>query len=251
MPAKAEAQLIQSVWTRPRPTRREQPALSRQQIVDEAIRLLDEEGFEALSMRRLGARLNAGATSLYTHVANKDELIELVVDEVYGEVEVPDDPDPGTWRSSARHSGESLRAVIHRHPWVVFLLSRAGFSSLGPNMLRITDRLLAVFESGGFGLKEADGAIKSLLAYVVGMGTSEAAWLTALAKSGKSQEEWAESVWPTVEQAAKPYPRLRAWTELARDTTAPQGAPDVFTYGLDRMLDGLEAQLGKAGTASA
>jgi len=71
---------IPSVWTRDR----EQPALSRAAIVREAIAMLDAEGTEALSMRKLGARLNAGATSLYRHVASKDELMELALDEVAG-----------------------------------------------------------------------------------------------------------------------------------------------------------------------
>ncbi|AVZ77907.1 TetR family transcriptional regulator (plasmid) [Streptomyces lunaelactis] len=238
MPAKE--QVIQSVWTRPRRVRREQPSLSQEQIVAEAIRLLDADGIEALSMRRLGARLNAGATSLYSYVANKDELIELVVDEVYGEMEVPDADDPEGWRSAAARSAQSLRATILRHPWLVSVLGRAGFSSLGPNMMRNTDRMLAVFEAGGYDLDEADHAMKALLAYVVGMGTSEAAWLTALARSGKSQEEWVEGLWPAVEAAAQPYPRLRAWC-ASRRTGDPMGSSstDIFSYGLDRLLDGL------------
>src|SRR3954449_2777040 len=85
-----------SVWTRPQ--RRQKEQLTRERIVAEAIRLLDDEGLEALSMRTLGQRLGAGATSLYRHVASKDELIELVADEVYGEIEVPEPSDPSSWR---------------------------------------------------------------------------------------------------------------------------------------------------------
>lgn len=90
---------IPSEWARRR-QQREQPALSQDRIVSEAIRLLDDKGIEALSMRSLGTRLGAGATSLYRHVANKDELIELVVDEVYGEMQVPDADDPAAWRAA-------------------------------------------------------------------------------------------------------------------------------------------------------
>lgn len=89
---------IPSVWARPR-ARRAQPALSRERIVAEAVRLLDEEGMEALSMRGLAVRLGTAATSLYRHVANKDELIELVVDELYGELEVPDPVGATGWRA--------------------------------------------------------------------------------------------------------------------------------------------------------
>ncbi|MCB5169625.1 TetR/AcrR family transcriptional regulator [Streptomyces bambusae] len=243
MPAAAKEKTIPSVWTRPRRGRREQPALSREHIVAEAILLLDAEGVDALSMRRLGARLNAGATSLYSHVANKDELIELVVDEVYGEMEVPDAGGPEGWRAGSVASAQSLLAVILRHPWLVSVLGGASFSSLGPNMLRITDRLLAVFEAGGFPLAEADRAMKALLAYVVGMGTSAAAFLTALSHSGQTQEEWAERMVPVMSEAVRPYPMLNALFDARQGDDLLDTSTDLFGYGLDRMLDGLEARL--------
>src|SRR5690349_20267833 len=96
-----------SIWTRPRRTGRASTALSREQIVAEAVALLDEEGISALSMRKLGARLGSGATSIYWHVPSKDDLVELVLDEVYGEVAVPEIPASGdptapeAWRAAA------------------------------------------------------------------------------------------------------------------------------------------------------
>jgi len=91
-----------SVWNRPRRgRRREQPALTQEQIVGEAIKLLDADGLDALTMRKLGTALGAVATAVYWHVANKEELIELVVDEVYGEIEVPEVSDPSQWREAA------------------------------------------------------------------------------------------------------------------------------------------------------
>ena len=77
---------LDSVWLRPTRERTGQPSLSREQIVRAAIELLDAEGAAGLSMRRLGTKLGSGATSLYWHVANKDELLELAVDEVLGEI---------------------------------------------------------------------------------------------------------------------------------------------------------------------
>ncbi|MGY2061454.1 TetR/AcrR family transcriptional regulator, partial [Nocardia gipuzkoensis] len=118
----AKAQEIPSVWTRPQRPRRDTPALSREQIIAEAIELLDSEGFEALSMRRLGTKLNAGATSLYTHVANKDELLELIIDEVLGEIAIPDAPEPD-WRSALLRLGRDIRAGLLRHTWITGVLS--------------------------------------------------------------------------------------------------------------------------------
>ena len=106
----------ESIWTRQRaaavPARE---TLSRQQIVRAAIATLDEEGLAGLSMRKLAAKLGAGATSLYWHVQTKDDLIDLVIDEIYGEVDVPD-PDLAGWRNGALLFGHSLRAAILRHP---------------------------------------------------------------------------------------------------------------------------------------
>lgn len=227
-----------SVWTRPPRARRDQ-TLSREQIVAEAMRLLDSEGLEALSMRRLGSRLNAGATSMYTHVANKDELIELVVDEVFGEIDLPSDTG---WRAEAFLFGCNLRAAILRHRWIPIPLAQIAVS--GPNLLRLSERLLVLFQDSGFPRDEAEGAVKTLVAYVLGMATSEAAWLTMLARIGEDEQSFVARVWPAAEQVAgADHPRLL-------EAYAAQPPPDAagtrdssFTYGLDRVLDGLATRV--------
>ncbi|MFC7106081.1 TetR/AcrR family transcriptional regulator [Nonomuraea rubra] len=137
---------IPSVWARP-PKERQQPLLTRESIVAEAVRLLDEEGADNLSMRRLGSRLGAGATSLYRHVANKDELLELALDAVYGELPLP---DTGEWRSTVTEVSRALRATILRHPWLAAELAEAGLAYLGPNVLRQSEFMLGVMEDAGF-----------------------------------------------------------------------------------------------------
>lgn len=240
----ADEQQFPSVWTRPRRQRREQPALSREQIVSEALRLLDAEGMAALSMRRLGTRLGAVATAVYWHVANKDELIELVVDEVYGEMDVPEVDDPASWREGAATCARSLRSMILRHPWMVSVLDQVGLTQLGPNMMRLSDRMLALFEAGGFALVEADQAMKTVIAYVLGMSGGEAAMLTRLAGGDQNEREWMEGLWPSAEGAAQAHPRLRELYAAYRDHDPEQNREENFTYGLDRVLDGLQARLG-------
>ncbi|NUK51351.1 TetR/AcrR family transcriptional regulator [Streptomyces lunaelactis] len=235
---------IASVWTRPH---RQREQLSREQIVSEAVRLLDAEGLEALSMRKLGTRLDAGATSLYRHVANKDELIELVVDEVYGELEVPDAGDPSHWRTAAGGSAHSLRSMILRHPWIASVLGQVGLVHLGPNVMRMSDRLLAVFGAAGFATDEADQAMSTVIAYVIGMTTSEAAYLSMIARSGQSEQEWMQSLRPAAEQAAQPYPRLQEGYASQRNKDPQKIREDNFDYGLQRVLDGLETRLGRTG----
>ncbi|SHF93752.1 TetR/AcrR family transcriptional regulator [Streptoalloteichus hindustanus] len=241
-------QPIPSVWTRQN-REREQPALSRGQIVAEAVRLLDAEGVEALSMRRLGARLNAGATSLYRHVANRDELIELVVDEVYGEIEVPEAAGGEGWREAVATCAHSVRAMILRHPWTASVLGQVGLSYLGPHVMRLNDRMLALFEAAGFPLAEADQALSSVFAYVIGMGISEAAWLAMVARSGQDEQEWQENLRPTAERAAQPYERLHEQFVSQQAQHPRQARDEKFHYGLERLLDGLSARLARVESA--
>ncbi|MFB4282266.1 TetR/AcrR family transcriptional regulator [Nonomuraea sp. MTCD27] len=246
----ADQQPYPSVWARPQRTRREQPPLSREQIVSTALELLDAEGIDALSMRKLGARLNAGATSMYTHVTNKDELLELVVDEVYGEVELPVAGDPAGWRAAVTRYAHSMRAALLRHPWIVSVLGEAGVAYLGPNVMRQNEAVLTVFEQGGFTLAAADRALNTVVAYVIGVSTSEAAWLTRLARSGRSEQEWAETLWPAAERAARDYPRLRKLYAAQRDRHSSATRDDDFDAGLQCVLDGLAARFAPAGDAS-
>ena len=246
----ADKQPYPSVWARPQRPRREQPPLSREQIVSAALQLLDAEGIDALSMRKLGSRLNAGATSIYTHVANKDELIELVVDEVYGEVEVPAADGPAGWRAAITRCAHSMRATLLRHPWIVSVQGETGVAYLGPNVLRQNEAILAVFEQGGFTLEAADQALNTVMAYVIGVSTSEAAWLTTLARSGQSEQEWAESLWPAAERAVQDYPRLRKLYAAQRNQNLSATRDDEFDAGLQCILHGLAARFVPVGGSS-
>lgn len=233
-----------SVWTRPkRGRRREQPALTQQQIVAEAIKLLDADGLEALTMRKLGAALGAVATAVYWHVANKEELLELVVDEVYGEVEVPRVADPSEWRPAAEAAARSVRAMIVRHPWVAPTLADVGMNYLGPNLMRISDDLLGTYLAAGFELIEADQAANTVLGYVIGVASVEAATVTKLKRTGKDMAAWQAEVWPAAVKAAEPYPHMRALYAANSNTDLEAGGEDSFSYGLARILDGLEARL--------
>ncbi|MEV0317382.1 TetR/AcrR family transcriptional regulator [Streptomyces sp. NPDC050658] len=237
MPA-ADNEDIASVWTRPR---RQREQLSREQIVAEAVRLLDADGLESLSMRKLGTRLDAGATSLYRHVANKDELIELVVDEIYGELETPE-ADAVDWRTPAALGAYSLRAMILRHPWVASVLGQVGLIHLGPNVAKMSQRMTAVYRAAGFPPEETDHAMNTVMSYVIGMATSEAAYLSLISRSGKSEGEFMESL-----RAGKAG---KAGESAEGEGSRAGGDPaktreETFDYGLRRVLDGLRVRLGE------
>ncbi|MGI5166386.1 TetR/AcrR family transcriptional regulator C-terminal domain-containing protein [Spirillospora sp. CA-253888] len=229
-----------SVWIRPARGRRDQPALSRDQIVDAALELLDAEGLTGLSMRRLGTRLNAGATSVYWHVANKDELLELAMDRVIGEVEVPDPEAVGGWRPAAEGYARSMRAMIYRHPWTMTQFGARPL--LGPNASRVMEGTLAAFGHAGFTGYELEYALSVVVDYVIGAAGSEAAW-----RNNQGERPMADvmnELEPYFEQMTALHPRL---AEHARQIWAKETAEVLegrFTFGLESVLDGLQARLG-------
>jgi AcrR family transcriptional regulator len=129
-----------------RSARRRRDPISRDAIVDIAIKLLDAEGLDALSMRRIADELGTGAASLYWHVGSKDGLLDLIFDQIIGEGEIPD-PEPGRWREQIKEVARAQRAVVLRHPYVVRI--SIGRIPMGPNALRYSERVLAILRAGG------------------------------------------------------------------------------------------------------
>src|SRR5690349_13056222 len=243
MPSQSDS-FTGSVWLRPPRAQTGQPSLSREQIVRAAIELLDAEGPAGLSMRRLGTKLGSGATSLYWHVANKDELLELAVDEVLGEVYVPV-PGDTSWRMGASICANGMRSALLRHPWVIGLLGL--HPTLGPNAMRLGEQLVALFSRAGFSGMALSHATAVLHAHAIGSATSEAAARSALGRTGKTWQEVAKDVEPYLERLGPDNPNYEKW----RKETGPmrqdpdQVLEEMYAFGLDRVLDGLELWLAK------
>lgn len=206
-----------------------------------AIELLDAEGLSGLSMRKLADRLSAGATSIYWHVETKDDLLEYVIDEIYGEVDVPD-PELAGWRSGVTLLAHSLRATILRHPWLPEVISSR--ANLGPNAMSLSRRATALFSAAGFTGFDLDHAGSALIAYVIGIAGSEAAWLTAVKASGKTVDEWADEVYAQAMAAAKDdHPELQERIAGWKKVDLLQMRSASFTFGLECLLDGFAARL--------
>jgi TetR/AcrR family tetracycline transcriptional repressor len=132
-----------------KPAPRGRPArapLTQQAIVDAALRVLEHEGAEKLSMRRVADELGTGAASLYWHVASKDELVNLLVDRVASEIQVPP-PDPDRWQEQLKEWMLQARQVFKRYPGVAGLT--LGRVPIGPNLVRWTEWLLALLRGAG------------------------------------------------------------------------------------------------------
>jgi len=153
-----------------RPSRRRRDPISRDAIVSAAIDLLDREGLAALSMRKLADELDAGAASLYWHVGSKDGLLDLVMDEIIGEGNVPD-PDPERWQEQLKQVARDQRAASLRHPWIVRV--SIGRIPMGPNALRYSERILAILRAGGLPPRLAVQGYLLLIATVNGFTIDE------------------------------------------------------------------------------
>lgn len=175
-------------------------------------------------------------------MANKDELIQLVVDDVFGELRVPA-ADPADWRAAVTRTAGDLRAMALRHPWIAPELGQVGLVHIGPNALRMSSGLLAQFEAAGFPAQEQDRAVGTLPAYVVGIAASEAAYLSLIARSGRTEREWVADLRPALDAASHGHPRLREGSSARQDVDPQRIRDDDFAYGLDRVLDGLTARL--------
>ena len=212
------------------------PPLTRRRVLEAALALADRGGIESLSMRKLAQELGVEAMSLYHHVANKDEILDGLVDIVFGEIELPSGPD---WRSAMRQRAVSARAALRRHPWATPLMeSRA---SPGPANLRHHDAVLGVLRGAGFPLELAAHAYSLLDAYLYGFALQEASLPFS---TPEETAEVASSI--MAEMAAGAYPHL---TELAVEHVLQPGYDygNEFRFGIELLLDGLERALGHQG----
>jgi TetR/AcrR family tetracycline transcriptional repressor len=143
-----DEQLPAPPWERVprRASQRRRDPLTQEAIVDAALRVLDAEGLDGLSMRRVGEELDTGAASLYWHVGSKDGLLDLIFDRVIGEQQVPD-PEPERWQEQLKEVARTARATILRHRDIVRI--SIGRIPMGPNALRYEERLLALLRGGG------------------------------------------------------------------------------------------------------
>lgn len=149
--------------------RRRDP-LTREVIVDTALRVLDREGLAGFSMRRVAEELDTGAASLYWHVGSKDGLLDLVFDEVIGEQEIPD-PEPERWQEQLKEVARTMRTTIRRHRDIVEI--SIGRVPMGPNALRYSERVLAILRAGGVPDRLAVQSYLLLLSVVNGFTMDE------------------------------------------------------------------------------
>ncbi len=207
--------------------------LSRERVLRAAIGVADEGGIDALTMRELGQRLGVEAMSLYNHVANKDDILDGMIDLVVSEIDLPSyEVD---WREAMRRRATSAHDVFSRHPWASALIdSRA---SSGPERLRYFDWVIGTLRRAGFSLELAVRAFSVLDSYIYGFGRQQ----FHMSPGGDAPpEETTEAFLSAV--PADQYPYL---TEVITDHAMQVGYDESadFQFGLGLILDGLQGLL--------
>jgi AcrR family transcriptional regulator len=211
-------------------TERRRTPLTRERVLQTAVRRADQGGIASLSMRKLGQELGVEAMALYHHFANKDDLVDGMVDLVFGEIELP--PSTRDWRTAMRQRAIGVRDALLRHRWAVGLMESR--RRPGPANLRHHDAVIGSLRAGGFDIGMAAHAYSVLDSYIYGF---------ALTKMNLPFET-SDDVADVAQSMLQPFPpdEYPHMLEILTDHVMKPGYDygEEFEYGLDLILDGLE-----------
>jgi AcrR family transcriptional regulator len=217
--------------------------LSRERVLAAAVELADREGIDALSMRRLGTELGVEAMSLYNHVANKEDVLDGMVDVILSEIDPA--PDAGEWKARLRKRILSARRVMLRHRWASgVIVSR---SQASPAMMSYMDGVAGIFLQGGFSVDLLHHAMHVLGSRILGFSQELFDDSNELVQSPEMQALM-------LQQMSAAYPNI---TEIVRQVQHDEasvvgaGCDDQreFEFALDLLLDGLERRRASQTTA--
>ena len=211
------------------------PTLTRELVASAALDLVDREGLSALSMQRLARSLGVGTMTVYGYVVDKDDLLDAVVDAAVADA-VPPVEMPDTWRDAVKLVVRTAHTLLSRHPALVAI--RMQKPVLRPEALQLGERIMSLLVGAGFEVEDAAAAFRLLFTYVFGFAglspqatTDEARRQAAVAVAGLSASDH-----PVLTRHAGPFAQAMA-------------GEDAFSFGLERILDGLEAYLRAAPTS--
>jgi len=203
--------------------------LKRERVLGAALVLADSSGIDSLTMRNLGRELGVEAMSVYNHVANKNDILDGIVDLVFSEIELP--PEGAEWKPAMRNRAISAHEALLRHPWAASLMQSR--TKPGPATLRHHDTVLATLRKAGFTVVMAAHAFSVIDGYVYGFA------LQQINIPLQTPEQVAEVGEGILRQLAGTYPHL---AEMITEHAMKAGYDyaEEFQFGLDLILDGLE-----------
>lgn len=202
--------------------------LSRERVLAAALRIADKDGIEALSMRKLAKELGVQAMSLYNHVANKDDIVDGIVDMVVGEIEVPD--TQSDWKTAMRRRAISAHGVLLRHPWATMaIMSRM---NVGPAMLRYVDATLGCLREAGFDFEMADHGWNAIDSHIYGFTLQKLNFPLQPSEYSQAARDFVSFI------PHECYPYMNQLTHYVMEGRY-DGLHD-FQFGLELILDGLD-----------
>ena len=213
------------------PVKTARTRLTRDRVLQQAVAIADADGLGALTIRALASRLDVKPMAIYHHVANKEEILDGIVDFVFSEIELPEPDDD--WQTGMRRRARSARTVMGRHTWAIALMETR--TSPGPATLRHHDAVIGAIRGAGFSIPMTAHAFALLDAFIYGFALQEA----TLPMDGP--EEVAEIAGPMLERTSPvDYPHL---VEFATEHVMKPGYDfgEEFDFGLELILAGLGA----------
>ncbi|WP_336205574.1 TetR/AcrR family transcriptional regulator [Nonomuraea sp. LPB2021202275-12-8] len=229
-------------WRKARKPAQIRRQLNQDLIVETGLRVLDAEGLDGLSMRRVAQELGTGPASLYAHVANKDELLELIYDQVLGEVRLPE-PDPAQWQDQLRAYAAEMHRVLNSHADV----ARAALAGIptGPNAVRLAEFVLGLLIEAGMTPRQASLALDRLTLYISADAYEGSLHYVKMRAAGLTDpKDYFPLFVGRVSEYFRSLPRDRFPHITANvDALIADGGEERFTYGLDLLLAGLAAQM--------
>lgn len=238
-----------SVWLTDNPRRKAdgqtaEGGLDLERIVATTVRMLDTEGLAKFSMRRLATELGVTAMSVYWYVDTKDDLLELAVDHISGELSLPDLTDENAdWRDQLRDLAVQYRRVLADHPWAPRLLGQ--YLNVGPRALAFSEATLTVMRRSGVAPHAMTGAISALFQFVYGFASVEGMYRERCREQGLTQDEYYQRIIEAFSRrptAAEPFEEV---TEIVEKRSGePGGATEMwerdFSFAIDTVIAGIE-----------
>ena len=212
---------------------RSRTPLSRERALSAAVAVADAEGLDALTMRRLAQELGVEAMSLYYHVANKEDILDGMVEMVFSEIELP--PDATDWRTAMLQRAGSLRAALTRHPWAITIMESR--TSPGPATMRHHDWVIGCFRRAGFSVANAAHGFSLIDSYIYGFVMQEVNLPFTESAGPEELEALVAAILPNLSPDEYPH-----FVELTVDHVLQPGYRygDEFDFGVRLILDGLE-----------
>ncbi|WP_433348892.1 TetR/AcrR family transcriptional regulator [Micromonospora sp. CA-111912] len=245
------ARSLAILWRTREPTSRSAgPGLSVDRIVRAAIEIADAEGIDALTMRRVSEALGVGTMSVYTYVPGKAELLDVMVDTLYGEIGRPVDA-PGGWRARLEQVARENLGLYRAHPWL--LRAETSRPVLGPNMLAKYDYELGTVAGIGLDDVEMDAVLTLVLGHVKSAARAALDVADLERETGMTDGQWWQSHAPWLERFMKSgsYPTAsRVGSAAGEAHGAAYGPEYAFEFGLQRVLDGVAVIVAKRSGAA-